>query len=110
VTYDEFVEIALKLPDTAETVNRDNLGVDRNGKGMFWLKKGVLLCIKLNWDIHDQMLTNHHDVLYKTPHFEGYPALHANLDLLTQELAKELVTLSYEDAPNKVKFRRQPKP
>ena len=109
MTYDEFVNIALERPDTKESVERDNLSVNRAGKSMFWLKKGELLCIKLNWSIHDLMLAKYPKVLYKTPHFDGYPALHANLELLTTELAKELVSHSWEDAPNKVKFRRQPK-
>jgi hypothetical protein len=109
MTYDDFVQIALELPEVKEAVERDNLSVNRDGKGMFWLKKGVLLCIKMAWEDHDRMLETYPDILYKTPHFETYPALHANLDLLSPSLAKELVQRSWNDAPNKVKFRRQPK-
>ena len=76
---------------------------------MFWLKKWELLCIKMSWDEIDEKLERYPEVLYTTPHFNGYPALHANLDILTPELATELIQFSWADAPNKVQFRRQPK-
>ena len=84
--------------------------LNRDGKSMFWLKKGVLLCVKVDWESHDRLLEKYPTILYKTPHFDSYPALHADLDLLNHELAKELIQLSWDDAPNKVKFRKLPKP
>ena len=109
MTYEDFVEIALKLPGVVETPGKDGSGVTREGQSMFWLKKWTLLCIKLSWDQIDEKLEMYPEVLYTTPHFNGYPAIHANLDLLTPELAKEIIQMSWDDAPNKVKFRRQPK-
>jgi len=109
MTYDDFVQIALQLPETKEVLGQGNLGVNREDKGMFWLKKGVLLCIKIDWENHDRLLGEHPEVLYKTPHFDGYPAFHANLDLLSNDLAEEVLKVCWEDAPNKVKFRRKPK-
>ena len=75
---------------------------------MFWLKKWELLALKLDWDNLDRLLGEYPAVLYKTQHFDSYRALHAHLGLLPTELAKELVQLSWADAPNKVKFRRGP--
>ncbi len=109
MTYDEFVKIALEMPDTKESISRDNLGVNREGKGMFWLKKGELLCVKVDWENHDRLLEEYPGVIYKTPHFDSYPAVHANLDLLSTELARELIRICWDDAHYKVKFRRQPK-
>ena len=109
VTYDEFVEIALDLPGSTEEVGKSGPSVNRDGRSMFWLKKWELLCVKVDWVSHDRLLDEHPEVIYKTPHFDSYPAVHAHLDLLSEALAKELVSLSWNDAPNKVKFRRQPK-
>jgi len=109
MTYDEFMEIALRLPDTSEAVGHGNLGVNREDKCMFWLKKGVLLCIKIDWENHDRLLEKYPGVLYKTPHFDGYPAFHANLDLLTEAVAEEVLKVAWDDGPNKVHFRRKPK-
>ena len=75
---------------------------------MFWLKKWELLCVKVDWVNHDRLLDEHPDVIYKTPHFHTYPAIHARLDMLTPELAKELIQICWDDAPNKVKYRKGP--
>ncbi len=109
MTYDDFVNIALTLPGTAEAMGTSGPSFSRDGQSMFWLKKGVLLCIKMSWDEIDDKLDRYPDVLYTTPHFNDYPALHANLELLSPELARELIQASWDDAPAKVKFRRGPK-
>lgn len=109
MTYDDFVQIALELPGTEEVAGKGGPGVNREGRGMFWLKKWELLCIHVDWDSHDRLLEEHPTVIYKTPHFDSYPAVHAHLDLLSPELAKELVDLSWQVAPNKIKYRKQPK-
>ena len=109
MTYEEFVAIAGELPGVTEEPRKDGSSVNRDGQSMFWLKKWELLCIKLSWDEIHAKLENYPDVLYTTPHFNGYPAIHANLDLLSPELALEIIKLSWDDAPNKVKFRRGPK-
>lgn len=109
MTYEEFVKIALELPETVEAVEKNGPSVSRAGQSMFWLKKWELLCVKVNWVEHERLLDAHPTVIYKTPHFDSYPAVHAHLDLLGEELARELIGLCWEDAPNKVKYRRQPK-
>ena len=106
MTYEDFVAIGIELPGVEETPRKDGSSVTRDERSMFWLKKWELLCIKMDWDKHDELLEQYPAILYKTPHFDSYPALHAHLDLLSQELAKELIRFSWEDAPNKVKFRK----
>ncbi len=108
VTYDEFVEVALKLPGTSESVSKQGPSVNRDGKSMFWLKKWELLCVKVDWENHDRLLEERPGVIYKTPHFDSYPAVHANLDLLSTELASELIRICWDDAHYKVKFRKAP--
>jgi hypothetical protein len=109
MTYEDFVKIALALPETVKGADKSGPSVSRAGRSMFWLKKWELLCVKVAWSEHDRLLETYPGVLYKTPHFDSYPAVHAHLDLLSEELATELIRLCWDDAPNKVKFRRQPK-
>ena len=109
MTYDEFVEIALDLPGSTEEVGKSGPSVNRDGRSMFWLKKWELLCVKVDWVSHDRLLEEHPGVIYKTPHFDSYPAVHANLELLTKELAKELIEICWDDSHCKVKFRKTPK-
>lgn len=109
MTYDEFVAIALTLPGTTEVVGKGGPSVNRDGRGMFWLKKWELLCIHTDWENHDRLLDSYPDVIYKTPHFEGYPAVHAHLENLTLELAEELVRIAWDFAPGKITYRRKPK-
>ncbi|MEI7985986.1 MAG: hypothetical protein WCI55_10185 [Armatimonadota bacterium] len=108
MTYDEFVKIALELPGTTEEVGKSGPSVNRDGRSMFWLKKWELLCVKVDWKSHDRLLDEHPEVIYTTPHFHTYPAVHANLDLLTTELARDLIRISWDDAHCKVKFRKTP--
>jgi hypothetical protein len=109
MTYDEFAQIALELPETTEATEKNGPNVSRNSRSMFWLKKWELLCVKVDWESHDRLLDEHPQVIFKTPHFDSYPAVHAHLDMLSDELARELIGICWSDAPNKVKFRRQPK-
>lgn len=106
MTYDDFVRFALELPDTSETVGKGGPGVNRADRAMFWLKKWELLCIRVSWDVHDRLLDEHPTVIYKTPHFDTYPAVHADLDLLDEPLARELVRIAWEAAPEKIKYRK----
>lgn len=109
MTYDDFVKLALELPDTTEVVGKGGPGVNRGERGMFWLKKWELLCIHVDWDSYDRLMATHPDVVYTTPHFNGYPAVHAHLEILSPDLARELIQISWNVAPNKIKYRRQPK-
>ncbi len=109
MTYEDFVKIALEHPGTEEVVGKSGPAVNRDGRGMFWLKKWELLCIHTDWENHDRLLDEHPEVIYKTPHFEGYPAVHAHLEDLTPDLARELIQIAWTVAPEKIKYRRQPK-
>ncbi len=109
MTYEEFAKFGLQLPGTEEVTGKGGPCVNRDGRGMFWLKKWELLCIHTDWENHDRLLDEHPDVIYKTPHFDEYPAVHAHLDRLSPELARELVQIAWDFAPNKIHYRRRPK-
>lgn len=53
---------------------------------------------------------SHPTVISKTPHFDTYPAVHADLDLLDEPLACELVRIAWEAAPEKIKYRKSSRP
>jgi hypothetical protein len=76
----------------------------RRGKFMLRLKEdGECIAVKLDWETHDHLLAERPDVYYKTPHYEGYPALLARLDALEETEASELIRASWENAPETVK-------
>jgi hypothetical protein len=93
----------LELPDVAEAMSYGTPCLKRKGKFMLRLKEdGESIAVKLDWDTHDRLLAERPDVYYKTPHYEGYPALLARLDALDQDEAWSLVRASWENAPEKV--------
>lgn len=110
MTYDEFVALALSLPETVEESDRRGTSVVRESRWMFSLKslkkEGETVVLKLGWDDHDRLIEAHPDVLFKTPHYEGYPAFLVRLEALSPELARELVGVSWNDAPLPAKKRR----
>ena len=104
MTYDDLVERALVLPDTREDLHYGGTSVMRGDRWMLSLKKdGETIVLKLDWESHDRLLATHPETIFKTPHYEGYPAFLVRLDLLTPDLAEELIRLSWEDAPQKAK-------
>lgn len=107
MTYEDIVHLALRLPNTEEKADLKGGCVLRDGEAMFWTKgKDPLLVLKLDWGSHDRLLAEQQDVLYKTPHFEGYPAVLIRLDKLEVGLALELLEASWNDAPVKAKSPR----
>lgn len=92
--------VALKLPETEEGISYGTSGVKRQKKLMFRLKEdGRSVAVKLDWLSHDRLLAAHPAVLFKTPQYEGSPAFLVRLELLSLELATELIDLSWKDAP-----------
>ncbi len=107
MSYEEFVELALALPDVEEVVGGRELSVQRENRWMFTLKKdGETIALKLDWPTHDRLLESRSDALFKTPHYEGYPAFLVRLPVLDPPLARELLRASWDDAPLKATKRR----
>ena len=107
MTYEDVAEIALAMPGVSEAVGGRELTIDRDGGWMLTLKgDGETIVVKLDWPNHDRLLEAHPDILFKTPHYEGYPALLARLEPLTPDLARRLLGASWENAPLKAKKRQ----
>ena len=88
------------MPDVVDTITWGTTGLKRKKRFMLRLKEdGESIAVRLDWTNHDRLLALHPDIIYKTPHYDGYPAVLAHLDILTLALAEELVNASWEFAP-----------
>jgi len=102
MTFEDIVKIGLELPDVVDGLIWGTPGLKRKKRFMLRLKEdGESLAVKLDWDNHDRLLAAYPNVFFKTSHYEGYPALLVRLDVLDPDLAREIVQLSWQDAPNK---------
>ena len=99
MTYDDIVRIGLTFEDVEEALSWGTPGLKRKGKFMLRLKEdGETIAVKLDWDTHDRLLEEAPEVFFKTPHYEGYPALLARLDAIGPSLASELLQASWRSA------------
>lgn len=102
MTYDQFVSLAKCLPDVVE----EGFNVSRGKGWMFSLKPDGSLVIKLDWEAHNALLAGDPETFYRTPHYEGYPALLVRLENLNKTLAAEILKSSWTFAPVKPKSPR----
>lgn len=106
MTYDEFAALGLAMPNTEEGLSYGTPAIKRKKRMMFRLNEdGDTVALKLAWDEHDRFLIEHPSVIFKTPHYEGYPVLLVRLSGLDLELARTLIRSSWENAPEKDKRR-----
>ena len=101
MTYEALVAQARELPGVEEWASKRDIGLSRDGGWMLTLKKGEIVAAKVGWDAHDRLLAEFPEIFFKTPHYEGYPAVLARVADLTPATAGELLTAAWEDAPNK---------
>jgi hypothetical protein len=100
MTYDDIIKIGTAKPDVIDTMTWGTPGLKRKKRFMLRLKEdGESIAVRLDWETHDRLLVSHPVVLFKTPHYDGYPAVLARLDMLTPALAQELIDASWEFAP-----------
>ena len=100
MTYEEVVAIGMTKPDVIDTMTWGTPGLKRKKRFMLRLKEdGESIAVRLDWETHDRLLAAYSVALYKTPHYDGYPAVLARLELLTPTLATELIDASWEFAP-----------
>ncbi len=100
MTFDDLVRLGCELPDVSEAMAWGTPGLKRKGKFMLRLKEdGESVAVKLDWEMHDRLLAESPEIYFKTPHYEGYPALLARFELLDEEAARTLLKASWKDAP-----------
>jgi len=106
MTYDEIVEIGLGFADVEDTLAWGTPGLKRKKRFMLRLKEdGETIAVKVSWDVHDRLLADKPEIFFKTPHYDGYPAVLARLDMLDHPEAKALVEASWRDAPMPAKTK-----
>ncbi|CAN5516180.1 hypothetical protein BH11ARM1_BH11ARM1_06360 [soil metagenome] len=106
VGYDDFVQIALELPEVGVALYFGSLCVKRNGRAMFCPKGEDEMAIKLDWPTHDRLLSTRPDVFYKTDHYYKWPWLLVRLDRLNLDEVSGLVRASWTDAPKPARLLR----
>lgn len=105
-------EIASALPETTETVSGHTGGASwRTNSGAFVWERGprkadiaALAALGRTWpdglvvglrtdglETKEEMLAALPDVVFTTPHFDGYPALLVRLDVVERDLLAELI-------------------
>lgn len=106
-SWDDVRRIALELPDTSEGTSYGNRSWQVRGKGFVWerpLSKkdradlgaaapdGPLLGIRVaDLGVKDALLAEDGDVFLTTPHFDGYPAVLARLDVIDTGMLREVI-------------------
>lgn len=104
MTFDEFFRLGLEKNDVKETVAWGTPALKRKGRFMVRVRdEGEVLVVKLDWESHDRLLGERSDLFYKTDHYNGYPALLVQLEKLDEPMARELLELSWTDAPKPAK-------
>ena len=99
----------MKHPDVVESTSWGTPSLKRKGKFMLRLKEGGdALAVKLDWDEHDRLLAAYPKQIYKTAHYDGYPAFLLRLENLDDVLAEEVVRLSWENALHPAKTFKKP--
>lgn len=123
-TWEDVRRLALALPATSEQPESSRLGEGRNqwrvGDKMFaWERplrrsdlealgeaapRGPILGVRVpDLGAKEAVLAEEPDCCFTTPHFNGYPAVLVQLDLVPAELLEELVTEAWlSRAPKRV--------
>jgi len=90
--------IALGLPDAFERPSYGGQPAWRTPRRMFaWVRTDpdALVVWVADLDEKEGLLATQGDLLFTTPHYDGYPMLLARLDVLSRDRAEELVRESY---------------
>jgi hypothetical protein len=89
VDYDDIVRLGLELDGVTEALSYGTPSLKCDGRFMLRLKEdGETIAAKLDWETHDRLLEEAPEIYFKTPHYEGYPALLARLGPLREHEAR----------------------
>ena len=107
-TWDDVARIALALPETTEAISREQRHWRVKDKLFVWERPlrrsdlealgdaapdGPILGARVEHEIAKRaLIESDPDIYFTTPHFDGYPAILARLDVLDVSELAELVT------------------
>jgi hypothetical protein len=107
-TWDDVARIALALPETSEAISREQRHWRVRDKSFVWERPlrrsdlealgdaaphGPILGARVEHEIAKRaLIESDPDIYFTTPHFDGYPAILARLDVLDVAELAELIT------------------
>lgn len=106
VTLSAFLNFALSLPETEESLYYGKPAVKRAGKIMFSFGEEEVISVKLDWDSKLRLLEDRPEVFSVTPHLSTWPWVLVKLTELKDGQGEELARLSWQDAPQKAVIRK----
>jgi hypothetical protein len=107
-SWEDVVAFAKGLPETEETTWFDTPSLKVGGKGFARLRSEdegglVLMC---DHDEKAALLESGDPAFYQTPHYEGYPAILVNLELVAPDVLEEMIVESWRIKSPKKLLRR----
>jgi len=107
-TWDDVARIALALPETTEVISRGQRHWRVKDKSFVWERplrrsdlealgdaapEGPIIGARVEHEIAKRaLIESDPDIYFTTPHFDGYPAILARLDVLDVSELAELIT------------------
>ncbi len=107
-TWDDVARIALALPETSEAISRGQRHWRVKDKSFVWERplrrsdlealgdaapEGPIIGARVEHEIAKRaLIESDPDIYFTTPHFDGYPAILARLDVLDLSELAELIT------------------
>jgi hypothetical protein len=107
-TWDDVARIALALPETTEAISREQRHWRVKDKSFVWERPlrrsdlealgdaapdGPILGARVEHELAKRaLIESDPDIYFTTPHFDGYPAILARLDVLDVAELAELIT------------------
>jgi hypothetical protein len=107
-TWDDVARIALALPQTTEAISREQRHWRVKDKSFVWERplrrsdlealgdaapEGPILGARVEHEIAKRaLIESDPEIYFTTPHFDGYPAILARLDVLDASELAELIT------------------
>lgn len=107
MTLSAFLDFALSLPETEESLYYGKPAVKRAGKIMFSFGEGEVISIKLDWDSKLRLLEDRPEAFSVTPHLSTWPWVLVKLAELNDGQGEELARMSWQDAPKKSVVRKE---
>lgn len=107
MTLSAFMDFALSLPETEESLYYGKPAVKRAGKIMFSFSEKEVISIKLDWESKLRLLEDRPEAFSITPHLSTWPWVLVKLTELNDRQGEELARMSWQDAPKKSVIRKE---
>ncbi|MDB5738274.1 MAG: hypothetical protein JWO65_1942 [Sphingomonas bacterium] len=112
MTWDEAVAYALTLPGAVLSTSYNQPAMKANGNAFLNVGHEPDTSFVLQFDVGliEMLMETHPDTFWKTPHYEGYPAVLVRYDSTDDDLVREMIARACERALAKKPPRPRPRP